>query len=96
VFDAAGTNVEPWKPATALATSGVYARSRNPMYVGTWVMAVGLALGFASDWGMLLLIPAHAVLHYGVVLREERYLTAKFGEPYRDYLARVPRYGWPL
>jgi protein-S-isoprenylcysteine O-methyltransferase Ste14 len=96
VFDAAGTNVEPWKPATALATSGVYARSRNPMYVGTWVMAVGLALGFASDWGMLLLIPALAVLHYGVVLREERYLTAKFGEPYRDYLARVPRYGWPL
>ena len=96
VFDQKGTNVEPWKPATALATEGVYARSRNPMYVGTWIMAAAIAVAFASDWGLLLLIPAALVLHHGVVLREERYLAARFGEPYRDYLARVPRYGWPL
>lgn len=96
VFEQKGTNVEPWKPATALATEGVYAKSRNPMYVGTWVMAAAIAVAFASDWGLLMLIPAAVVLHYGVVLREERYLGAKFGDDYRDYLARVPRYGWPL
>jgi protein-S-isoprenylcysteine O-methyltransferase Ste14 len=96
VFEQKGTNVEPWKPATALATEGVYAKSRNPMYVGTWVMAAGIAVAFASDWGLLALIPAALVLHHGVVLREERYLGARFGEAYRDYLARVPRYGWPL
>jgi len=33
------------------------------------------------------------VIHFGVVLREERYLAAKFGEPYRRYLEQVPRYG---
>jgi protein-S-isoprenylcysteine O-methyltransferase Ste14 len=34
------------------------------------------------------------VLHFGVVLREERYLDRKFGEAYRSYKATVPRYGW--
>jgi protein-S-isoprenylcysteine O-methyltransferase Ste14 len=34
------------------------------------------------------------VLHYGVVLREERYLERKFGDDYRRYKASVPRYGW--
>ena len=33
------------------------------------------------------------VLHFGVIRREERYLTAKFGEPYVRYLQTVPRYG---
>jgi protein-S-isoprenylcysteine O-methyltransferase Ste14 len=66
------------------------------MYIGTWIMAVGLAVAFASDWGLLLLIPAALVLHFGVVLREERYLAARFGDDYRGYVERVPRYGWPL
>jgi protein-S-isoprenylcysteine O-methyltransferase Ste14 len=35
------------------------------------------------------------VLHFGVVRSEERYLEAKFGESYRHYRNRVPRYGWP-
>jgi protein-S-isoprenylcysteine O-methyltransferase Ste14 len=36
-----------------------------------------------------------AVLHFGVVKREERYLEAKFGDAYRRYKETVPRYGWP-
>jgi protein-S-isoprenylcysteine O-methyltransferase Ste14 len=36
------------------------------------------------------------VLHFGVVLREERYLEQKFGDDYRRYKKSVPRYGWKL
>jgi protein-S-isoprenylcysteine O-methyltransferase Ste14 len=40
------------------------------------------------------MVPALIILHYGVVLREERYLERKFGEAYRLHKASVPRYGW--
>jgi protein-S-isoprenylcysteine O-methyltransferase Ste14 len=94
-FRAIGTNTPPWKPALQLATTGVYRYLRNPMYVGMTLMVAGLAITLASDWMLVLLVAAVLVVHYGVVLREERYLEAKFGEPYRQLKARVPRYGWP-
>ncbi|EJW09674.1 hypothetical protein A33M_1047 [Rhodovulum sp. PH10] len=94
-FKAAGTEALPWRAATALVTDGLYARMRNPMYVGLGLAMLGIAFAFGSDWLLLLLIPAALVLHYGVVLREERYLERKFGDAYRVYKTRVARYGWP-
>jgi len=94
-FKAIGTHVPPWKPTLALATTGIYARVRNPMYVGLALLTAGIGVGLASDWILALLVPAAWVMHFGVVRREERYLEAKFGDPYRAYMARVPRYGWP-
>jgi len=91
-FKAAGTNVPPWKPALHLATSGIYTRLRNPMYVGLMLLVAGIGLAFGSDWTLVLLVPTALVLHYGVVLREERYLEAKFGEEYRRYMTSVPRW----
>jgi protein-S-isoprenylcysteine O-methyltransferase Ste14 len=92
-FRRAGTAVEPWHPADALVTTGIYARVRNPMYLGLLLILAAVALAAASD-GVALAVPALAVaLHYGVVKREERYLSARFGEPYRRYLARAPRWG---
>jgi protein-S-isoprenylcysteine O-methyltransferase Ste14 len=94
-FLVAKTNIMPFKPALHLVTDGPFAWVRNPMYVGFGFLTAGLAIAFASDWTLVLMLPAAIVLHRGVVLREERYLEAKFGEPYRQYMARVPRYGWP-
>lgn len=94
-FRSAGTHAEPWKPSTALVTGGVFAWLRNPMYVGGTVFLAGLAIALASDWMLVTTIAFALVLHYGVVKREERYLEARFGEPYRRYLDTVPRYGWP-
>ena len=94
-FRAARTHVEPWKPSTALATDGIYRWVRNPMYVAIVAFLAGLAIALASDWMLVTTIACALVLHYGVVKREERYLAAKFGEPYRRYLDSVPRYGWP-
>ena len=94
-FHRAGTEVEPWKPSTVLVSGGVYTRLRNPMYAGLTLILTSLAILLASDWTLALTILFVPVMHYGVVLREERYLAAKFGEPYRRYMATVPRYGWP-
>lgn len=95
LFHRLGTNAFPWQPTLVLATHHIYGYLRNPMYVGMIMIAAGIGFALASDWTLALLVPAAFVLHRGVVLREERYLTSKFGEDYRQYLAKVPRYGWP-
>lgn len=95
-FKLAGTEVKPWRPSTALVTDGIYAWLRNPMYVGATLLLAGLGILLASDWMLVMTVLFIPVIHFGVVKREERYLEAKFGEPYRRYMATVPRYGWPL
>jgi len=95
-FHSAGTPAEPWKPSRALVTAGVFGWLRNPMYVGGTFILAGLAVLLASDWMLVLTVIFTLVLHFGVVLREERYLEAKFGDAYRQYNARVPRYGLPF
>jgi protein-S-isoprenylcysteine O-methyltransferase Ste14 len=90
------TNIRPDKPTTAIITSGLYAHVRNPIYQGAAIALFGLALMLGSDWILLLMVPMLLVLHYGVVLREERYLEQKFGEAYWNYKGAVPRYGWKL
>lgn len=95
-FRRSGTPVETWKPTTALAVTGIYQRTRNPIYQAFGLFVLGLAFAFASDWMFLLLPLGALIIHFGVVRREERYLAAKFGDPYHAYCARVPRYGWPV
>jgi protein-S-isoprenylcysteine O-methyltransferase Ste14 len=86
------TNISPLQPTTALVTDGIFGYTRNPLYVGGSVALCGIALLFDLDWIPLLLLPACLLLHFAVVLREERYLEQKFGEAYRRYKMTVPRY----
>jgi protein-S-isoprenylcysteine O-methyltransferase Ste14 len=95
-FARAGTNIRPDQPTTAIVTTGPLAHVRNPAYQGGAIALIGLALMMGSDWMLLLMVPGLILLHYGVVLREERYLERKFGETYRGYKASVPRYGWKV
>jgi protein-S-isoprenylcysteine O-methyltransferase Ste14 len=92
-FRRMGTSVDPRKPVAALVTAGIFANTRNPLYQCQGLLLLALAVGFASDWTMLLIVPWAIAMHVGVVLREERYLEAKFGDDYRRYKDRVPRYG---
>jgi len=94
-FRSAGTHAEPWKPSVALVTDGIFGWLRNPMYVGGTLFLAGLAVLLASDWMLVMTVVFVMVLHFGVVKREERYLEQKFGDAYRQYQDRVPRYGWP-
>ncbi len=93
-FRRVGTNVNPFRPALSLAGQGIYARLRNPMYLGMGLIVLGIVVGFGLEWTFLLLIAGAFVMHYGVVLREERYLERKFGDDYRAYKKTVPRYGF--
>jgi protein-S-isoprenylcysteine O-methyltransferase Ste14 len=94
-FGRAGTSVPTFRPTTALVTTGPYALTRNPIYVGGSAAFAGLGLMLASPWLVGLVIPIVLALHFGVILREEAYLARLFGDAYRDYCRRVPRWlGW--
>jgi protein-S-isoprenylcysteine O-methyltransferase Ste14 len=88
----AGTNVNPTKPTTTIVASGPFRYSRNPLYVGATTFFVGVTLASNTWWGFAALLILLPLMHFGVVLREERYLERKFGEPYRGYRSRVRRY----
>ncbi len=88
----AKTNIPTWEPALALVTEGVYARTRNPIYLAFIIFLVGTGMLFNSDWLFVLLVPFVLVIHYGVIRREENYLLARFGAPYANYMRQVPRY----
>jgi protein-S-isoprenylcysteine O-methyltransferase Ste14 len=87
-----GTNIRPSQPTLSIATDGIYAWTRNPMYVGGIAVSAGIAVALGLNWALLLHPFGILLLHRGVVLREERYLTRKFGDAYRPYQARVRRY----
>lgn len=91
-----GTPIDPREPVNALVTTGIFAHTRNPLYQCQGLLLLAFTLVFASDWTVLVFVPWAVAMHVGVVLREEQYLEAKFGNDYRRYKERVPRYGWPL
>ena len=88
----ARTNIDPYKPATALVTGGPYRFTRNPIYVAMTLLYVGAALSFRIIPALILLPIALLLLQFGVIRREERYLEAKFGDRYRQYRSRVRRW----
>jgi protein-S-isoprenylcysteine O-methyltransferase Ste14 len=92
MFHHHGASVVPGDPATVLVESGPYRFTRNPIYIGFILLYFGLAVMLTSEWMLLLLIPVLLILQRGVVEREEAYLTDKFGDAYRKYQARVPRW----
>ena len=92
VLSRAHTPVDPIKPTTALVTEGPFGYSRNPIYVALTLLYVGVALLINALWILLLVVPALVVLRYGVIAREEAYLTRKFGDAYRQYTAQVRRW----
>lgn len=92
LFQRAGTGIVPMKPTTALVTSGPYRITRNPMYVGMAFLYVALALALGVIWSLAFLPLVLLIVDRQVIVREERYLEAKFGEQYREYKRRVRRW----
>jgi len=92
-FLKAKTTVDPTRPrASSLVTWGVYAISRNPMYVGGLVMLLGWAF-FLSNVLAVVFLPLYVVyINHFQIAPEERALTALFGETYVAYQARARRW----
>lgn len=91
-FSRKGTAVEPWKPTTAIVTSGPFRFTRNPAYLGMALTYVGIAVLSSALWVLVPLPFAMAVIDRGVIAREERYLERKFGEEYLAYKRTVRRW----
>ena len=91
-FSRAATPVPSTRPTRTLVTTGVHGLSRNPIYVGMFLLYLGIGLATRSPWILILALPLAVVMRYGVVAREEAYLDARFGHAYREYKARVRRW----
>ena len=80
--------------AGELSVAGPYRWSRNPQYFGFWLFLLGFALIDWSAWCLPVVIVQGINLHL-LVLVEEEHLRRQFGEPYREFCRRTPRYfGW--
>lgn len=92
LFARTGQNPIPWKPTPELIFQGPYRFTRNPMYLGMTLVVFGFGIALNNLWISLLALPALLVVHLVAVLPEERYLSEKFGETYKQYLEQVRRY----
>ena len=80
--------------ADTLVTEGLFRHTRNPLYVGKFLMVLGAGIA-SNHWAALLAFTgAYSLMYQAVTLAEEHYLRGKFGAAFDDYCRRVPRW-WP-
>jgi protein-S-isoprenylcysteine O-methyltransferase Ste14 len=82
----------PWDPTQVMVAAGPYRYVRNPMIAGVALMLVGEA-GVLGSARLAVWAAAFVIINHGYFLFvEEPGLETRFGQPYRDYKARVPRW----
>jgi protein-S-isoprenylcysteine O-methyltransferase Ste14 len=86
------THPSPYKPTAAVVVGGIYSFTRNPIYIAFLFVVVAFAVAANSAWFLVSGVALFVLLHFGVVKREERYLSAKFGSTYDDYRRHVRRW----
>jgi protein-S-isoprenylcysteine O-methyltransferase Ste14 len=91
-FSRAGTPVPTNEPTRVLVTTGIHRWTRNPIYLGMFLVYGGIGIAARSPWTLILIVPLGITIRYGVVAREERYLETRFGATYRAYKVTVRRW----
>lgn len=91
-FRAARTSLNPRRSPRVLVTSGPYRFSRNPGYLAAALLYAGIGITLDNPWILVLLIPVLLIMHFAVILPEERHLEETFGREYRIYKKRVRRW----
>lgn len=88
----AGTTVRPDRTTSHLVTSGPYALTRNPIYLGNTMLVIGIGLVTGITWFIPCALLAAFVTQKVTIEREERLLDMKFAKRYRDYSRKVRRW----
>jgi len=86
------TNIEPWKPTTTIISTGIYAYSRNPIYVAFCLIPIGVGIILNSFWVLFSFLPSIVLVYFVAIKKEEAYLEQKFGTEYLQYKESVRRW----
>lgn len=91
-FAKAETGIVPFDEATTLVTGGLYKYTRNPMYLGMFLILLGVAFMMGSITSLLPVFAFMLIIRFNFVAGEERFLHDAFGQSYLDYKAKVRRW----
>lgn len=91
-FTRAETPVPTNEPTRVLVTTGIHGWTRNPIYLGMFLIYGGIGVAAQNIWILVLTLPLAILIRYGVVAREEAYLERRFGDAYRGYRQTVRRW----
>ena len=81
--------------ADDLVVDGLFAHSRNPLYLGNMMIFAGLFVVLNSPTGWLVGAPFYLFAYWAITLAEENFLRGQFGAAYDEYCRRVPNRFWP-
>jgi protein-S-isoprenylcysteine O-methyltransferase Ste14 len=87
-----GQPTDPGHPTNKVIKTGVFSISRNPLYLGSVIIFWGIALTLNILWTLVTLLLSIIICLYILIIPEEQYLAAKFGEEYKEYIASVHRW----
>jgi protein-S-isoprenylcysteine O-methyltransferase Ste14 len=88
----AKTTIDPSQHSSKVVTTGLYAYSRNPIYLGWFLLIAGIGFRNGSLFVLLIAVTMILLLYWAVVIEEEKYLERKFGEEYLSYKKSVRRW----
>lgn len=80
------------KPASSLQTTGIYAVTRNPMYLGLAILYLGISCLIGNWWNVILFPLLLITVQEYIIKREEKYLELEFGQEYKAYKDKVRRW----
>ncbi len=87
-----GRHIETEIGASFLCSSGPFAYIRNPLYLGNFIIGIGMAIALNEWYGYALFFSQYSLVYSFLIPYEERYLKDKFGYSYTDYSTQVRRF----
>ena len=81
-----------FEEASFLITEGIFSKTRNPMYLGMFMLLLGLGISFMNLFSIITAIAFVMLLHMYFIPREEKHMLELFGKDYLNYKHNVKRW----